>query len=85
VGAASTTVSVYARKDGNYTGTAPQLKALNIPGVADQTDTHTAAANTWEELTVSFTPTAAGVARIRLISNDTSATGQCFFDDLTVT
>jgi len=85
VTATSTTVSVYARKDANYTGTAPQLKVMNIPGVADQTDTHTVAAGNWEELTATFTPTSAGVARIRLISNDTSATGTCYFDDLTVT
>ncbi len=85
VAASSTTVSVYARKDSSYTGTAPQLKVSRIPGVADQTDTHTAAADTWEELTVTFTPSAAGVAIIELISNDTSAGGQCFFDDLTVT
>ncbi len=85
VNAASTTVSVYCRKDATYTGTAPQLKVSRIPGVADQTDTGVAAADTWEELTVTFTPTSAGVAVVELISNDTSATGECFFDDLTVT
>lgn len=83
VAAQSTTITVYARKDGNYTGTAPQLIISQIPGVADITDTHTAAANTWEQLTSgSFTPTSAGVCRVRLQSNDTSATGQSFFDDL---
>ena len=83
VAAQSTTITVYARKDGNYTGTAPQLIIQQIPGVADITDTHTAAANTWEQLTSgAFTPTSAGVCRVRLLSNDTSATGQSFFDDL---
>jgi hypothetical protein len=86
VAASSTTITVYARKDANYTGTAPQLKIMNIPGVADITDTHTEAAGNWEQLTSgSFSPTSAGVCRVRFQSNDTSATGQCFFDDLAVT
>jgi hypothetical protein len=84
VTAALTTVDVYAQYDATYTGTLPQLKALNIPGVADQTDTQTGGSGSFEKLTVTFTPTAAGIARIRLQSNDTSAAGECFFDDLAV-
>jgi hypothetical protein len=82
---ASTTVSIYGRYDSNHTGSLPQLQVLNIEGVADQTDTMVAAANTWEELTATFTPTAAGVCRVRVISRDTSIDGVVFFDDLTVT
>jgi FlaG/FlaF family flagellin (archaellin) len=82
---ASITVSVYGRYDSNYTGTLPQLQVLNIPGVADQTDTMTGGANAWEQLSVTFTPTSKGIARIRLVSNDTSATGESFFDDLDIT
>jgi hypothetical protein len=84
VDAASTTISVKARYDSNYTGTLPQLQVLNIPGVADQTDTMVAAANTWEDLSVNFTPGSAGIARVRLLSNDTSATGESFFDVLAI-
>jgi hypothetical protein len=81
----STNIVVYGRYDSNYTGTLPQLQVLNIPGVADQTDTMVAAADTWEQLSANFTPTSQGVARIRLLSSDTSATGECFFDDLIIT
>lgn len=85
VKAQSTTVSIYGRYDSNHTGSLPQMQVLNIPGVADQTDTMTGLANTWEELTATFTPTADGVARVRVISRDTSVDGKVFFDDLTVT
>jgi hypothetical protein len=85
VDASSTTVSVYGQYDATYAGTLPQLKVLNIPGVADQTDTMTGGSGSWEELTATFTPDSQGIARIRLISSDTSAGGECFFDDLTVT
>jgi hypothetical protein len=82
VDAFSTTVTVYAEYDSNYSGTLPQLVVKNIPGVADQTDTMVAAADTLEQLSVTFNPTNKGVARIRFVSNDTSASGECFFDDL---
>lgn len=85
VGTGSSTVSVYGRYDANYTGTLPQLKVMNIPGVADQTDVMVGAAGNWEQLSVNFTPTSVGVARIRLVSNDTSRAGNCYFDDLEVT
>jgi hypothetical protein len=85
VAATSTTVSVYGRYDSNHSGSLPQLQVLDIPGVADQTDTMVAAANTWEELTATFTPTASGIARVRMVCRDTSSTGKVFFDDLTVT
>ena len=83
--ASSTTISVYGRFDSNYTGTKPQLKIWNIPGVVDQSDIMTGGADAWEELSINFTPTAVGVCRVRLVSNDTSATGKAFFDDLTAT
>jgi hypothetical protein len=84
VAASSTTISVYGNYDSNHSGSLPQLQVLNIPGVADQTDTMVAAANTWEELTATFTPTAAGIARVRMVCRDTSGIGKVFFDDLTI-
>jgi len=81
----STTVSIYGRFDSNYTGSKPILEVLNIDGVADQSDIMTGSADTFEELTATFTPTADGVCRVRIRSQDTSATGEAFFDDLTVT
>jgi hypothetical protein len=84
VSAAETTISVYAYKDANYTGDAPIMEIYNIPGVADQSDAMAGAAESWEQLACTFTPTAAGLVRVRLRSRDTSATGECFFDDLEV-
>lgn len=79
-----TMVSIYGRYDSSYTGTNPQLKVLNIPGVADQSDTISGSADTWEQMSLVFTPTSQGTARIRVVSNDTSAGGECYFDDLRV-
>lgn len=84
VSAASTTISVQVKFDANYTGTKPQLVITNIPGVADQTDTATGSAGSYEQLSLNFTPTSAGFVRVKLVSNDTSATGKCFFDDVQV-
>ena len=81
----STTISVWVRWDSNYSGTKPQLKVIGISGVADQTDTATGSADAWEELSVSFTPTADGVVRVRMISNDVSTSGKCYFADLGTT
>lgn len=82
VSAEATAITVYARYDSNYTGNKPKIEVLNIPGVADQSDTMTSSANTWEQLSCSFTPTADGTVRLRLISQDTSLTGKTFFDDM---
>jgi hypothetical protein len=82
VDAVSTTITVKCKYDANYTGTLPQLIVYNIPGVADQTDTMVVAANTEETLSVTFTPSAKGVCRVRIKSNDTSLTGKCWFDTL---
>lgn len=84
VSAVATTVSVYGRYDSNYAGNKPKLEVVNIPGGADQSATMTGGANAWEQLSVNFTPTASGICRVRLISQDTSANGKCFFDDLLV-
>jgi hypothetical protein len=83
VDATSTIVSVYGRYDSDYTGTLPQLVVTDIPGQTERTDIITGAADQWEQLSVSFTPTSKGIARIRLINNATNF-GQCFFDDLDV-
>jgi len=77
------TINVDVRKDSTYTGTAPQLKVFNIPGgTVEQSATHTAAADVWETLAVTFTPTESGFATIRLVSNDTSENGVSYFDNL---
>lgn len=76
-------VEVYARYDGNYTGDLPIMEIYNIPtGVADTSDAMTGGSGSWEKLECTFTATEAGWVRIRLRSRDTSADGECFFDDL---
>jgi len=84
VAAALTVVTVYGRYDSNYTGDNPIIRALDIPGVADQFDDMAGPPDNWEQISCSFTPTAAGTVRIRLESRDTSATGKAFFDDMAV-
>jgi hypothetical protein len=80
----STTVTCKAKYDGNYTGTLPQLIVYSGGGAILGSDTMVVAANTEETLSVNFTPSAIGVVRIRIQSNDTSATGTCHFDTLSV-
>jgi hypothetical protein len=79
-----TTISVYMRYDANYAGTLPQLKVLNGEecGVTAATDTMVAAADTWEQLSLTFTPARAGVVTIRLQSNCTTPIGFAFADDM---
>lgn len=84
VDAVETTISVWSRYDSNYSGDLPILEVFNIPGVADQSDAMTEPADTEEQLSVVFTPSAAGIARVRLRSRDNSLGGKCFFDDLAV-
>lgn len=64
-----------------------RLKGYTVAGVdADVTATSSAAINTWEELSITFTPSAAGVAVIDLESYTTDGnTGSVFFGDATVT
>jgi hypothetical protein len=64
-----------------------RLKGWVTPGVdADVTATITAAINTWQELTVTCTPSAAGVVQIDLESYALGAsTGAVYFGDATVT
>lgn len=82
VDAENTTISVQARYDSNYSGDLPMLEVFNVPGVADQSDTMTEAADTWEMLTCVFTPTEKGTVRVRLRSRDNSTNGKAFFDNL---
>lgn len=51
------TVTLYMRYEDDYAGDLPRM-IIKQPGQADQTDTMTAAADTWEQLTATFTPAA---------------------------
>lgn len=87
VDASSTTVTVYMRYDTNHAATnKPQMQVLNGGecGVSDATATMTAAVDTWEQLSLNFTPTSKGVVTIRLISRSAAGNGKCFADDFNV-
>ena len=86
VDAASTTVTIYLRYDSTYAGTLPSLNVLNGGecGVANASQAQVGAANTWEQRTLTFTPTSAGIVTIRLLSSDTNGGGKAFADDFAV-
>ena len=83
VDATSTTISIYARYDTNHgTTNKPQISVLNGGqcGVADATATMTSGVDTWEQLQLTFTPTAAGIVTIRCISRSAAGNGIAIFD-----
>lgn len=87
VDAVSTTISVWTRFDTNHgTTTRPQLVLLEQPelGVSAATDTAAGAVDTWEQLSLNFTPAAKGVVTVRLVSRPAAASGIAYFDDLEV-
>lgn len=81
------TFKIWVRRTNTNVEARVRLKGYVTPGVdADVTATITAAANTWEELTVTCTPSAAGVVQIDLESYALGAsTGTVYFGDATVT
>lgn len=87
VDASSTTVSVYMRYDATHDATnKPQMQVVNGEecGVTAATATMTAAADTWEQLSLTFTPTRAGIVTVRLISRAAAGGGKAFADDFSV-
>lgn len=86
VDAVSTTVTLYVRWDSTYAGTKPQMKVLNGGecGVTNASVTAAGAANAWEQLSLTFTPTRAGIVTVRLQSSDTNGGGKMFADDFAV-
>ena len=63
------TVKYQVRHDGAASGKEPQIR-LQHKDITTQTATHSAGANTWEELSVSVTPTFDGVIDVVLVSRD---------------
>jgi len=86
-GSALVTFKIWVRRTNTNVEGRVRLKGWVTPGVdADVTATITAAANTWEELTVACTPSAAGVVQIELESYSVNgSTGTVYFGDATVT
>ncbi len=86
VDASSTTITVYTRWDATYAGTKPSMSVVQGGncGVSDATDTATGSSGAWEQLSLNFTPTAAGVVTVRLTSSDTNGAGETYWDDFDV-
>lgn len=83
VDATETTITVEARKNSSYSGTAPKIEVL-ICDTSQGSDSLSVGADTTETLSVAFTPAAAGWARIRLWGYNTADGGECYFDTLTL-
>ena len=80
VNAESTTIQVSAYKDASYAGAQPKMEVF-IGNTSQGSDSMTVGTETKEVLSVNFTPSAAGWARVRLYPYATS--GTVFFDELT--
>lgn len=86
VTATSTTFEVAARYESEYAGTLPRL-IVRQPGQADQVDTMVAAADTWETLSLTFTPSATPpyvVIILRSLNTSVSGDFDTYWDDLDV-
>jgi hypothetical protein len=88
VDASATTVAVYLRKDSSYVGYMPELRIINgeeagVPNMV--APLASGVADTWEQVSVTFTPVRAGVVTLRLLSQDRSGAGKAFADDFSVT
>lgn len=81
-----TPLTVYVRWDATYAGTKPSVQVLNGTdvGVANATATAVGSSGAWEQLSLTFTPTAKGVVTIRLVSSDTNGGGKAYADDVMV-
>lgn len=85
---ASTTISVYARFDTTYAGTTakPAMRVIDDgAGVTTAVDTMTSALDTWEQLSLTFTPTRKGYVMVRFEGFSDAAGGKSFWDDWSVT
>lgn len=86
VNAVSTTITIYAQYDSAYSGTLPSMNIINGTecGVANATATQVGSANSWEQLSLNFTPTSQGIITLRVLSSSTTPTGNAFFDDYNI-
>jgi hypothetical protein len=81
---AQVTVSAWLRRTNAGLNAWLACPGGQIPGVdSDVTDELTAAVGTWEQQTISFTPSAAGVVQIELWMASSGAYS-CYVDDMTI-
>jgi len=81
-------ISCQVKWDSNASiGSKPQIKLLAGCGISEQTDTATGdGTSSWEELTVTATPTATGILTFRVLNRSThTASIKAYFDSIVVT
>lgn len=80
------TVSAWLRKNSHYTGSAPRLtlSGMGISGTGAATAAMTAGADTWQQVTVTGTPNAAGVLTLKFESFSTASGSASWIDDVAV-
>ncbi len=80
----SKTITVWARRTNTGLTATLRLRAYQLAGItSDQTSSITAAADTWQQLSVTVTPSAAGVVELEMVVYGGS-TYSCYIDDLGV-
>jgi hypothetical protein len=87
VSAVATTATIWVQFDANYAGPQPGMLITNGAecGVSDVgVSMGGVASATWEQVSVTFTPTSSGIVTVRLLSNCTNPTGAAYFDDFGV-
>ena len=76
------TFKIWVRRTTLNVAARVRVKGYITPGIdSDITATITAAVNTWEELTITFTPFSAGVVQIDLESYSANGSGTVYFSD----
>ena len=83
---ASVTVKAWARRSNTGLSLGIQCRKWQLAGIdSDAIATMTAAADTWEEITITFTPTEAGVVVIEMLAySPGQTTYNGYIDDLTI-
>lgn len=83
---AEVTVSAWLRRNNTNLQMRLQVLGGQLAGVTKTSSDLTAAIDTWQEVTITFTPTEAGVVNIECIAwTDSGTTNIGYIDDLTIT
>ena len=83
-GGSQVTVSIYVRRSTTNVFPGLHVKANGLIGVAASSTYITAAADTWQQISANFTPTAAGIVEITLGAYR-AGTGDSFYDTFSAT
>lgn len=87
VDATATTLSIWVRYDSNYRGPLPTVSVVkgSQAGVGGASvPVSTASLNNFQQYSLAINPTSKGIVTLRLVSNDVSANGLCYFDAFAV-